>query len=181
MVQNITSAFKPLQVEAADARLGKKKGEELEGTDDQGRKHQKNSDNTKEKEFSSLSVKALILFLEDFVEARLEAKLRSQENRSESDVMPWLKSAQSNDTERKAPSGDAARAYAQAAKTAPRKNMFRPQNKINIDLKHLYTLIQSLRALELEGVKYLSIDTSLEFLEAVNSAVQEKQSEIQQG
>ena len=173
LVQNITSALKPLGTEAVDARLEKKRYT-YEDLPDEDRGALQEEPSGEEGEFATLSIKSVILFLEDFVEARLASRLDPDKAMKHADMAPWFKQEQSNDT-KAAQTKQAANAYARAAKTVGRSGR-RPQQQIHTtgqaELKNIYGLIKDLRYLNELGVKVLAVHNQMTFLDGVFYAVE---------
>ena len=185
IVQNIASALKPLEVEAADARLQKKKDDpEIGGDDSSNSGAHDTAYQDDEREGSFMSVKSIILFLEDFIEARLESKAEDRTFLDdESTMAPWLKAKHSNDSA-SIPSDDAIRAYVQASQTVAKysnpaaspvpKSVPAREN----DIREAYALIKVLRSLEDQGIKHLKVDSQAPFIRAVSEAASIKQSSL---
>lgn len=172
MVRNIASAFKPYEAEAADARLQKEEQKsDFGGNDDSldGNRHSEFPENDVSAEISSLSVKSIILFLEDYVESKLEAN--TQDSRlidHDENFAPWFRTKQSNDVQA-VPSDNAIKAYVQASKTSAAPIGPISQARAS-DIREAYALIHLLRSLEEQGVRYLKVDGHASFIDAVSQA-----------
>lgn len=161
-VQNITSVLKPYETKAVDARL-KRRGRD-DSTAPQDHKAPKHSEVVSEaQEGQVLSVESLILFLEDFLESRLDSKLNSGSMVDDDSFAPWLKQEHSNNN-----TNAAAQAYAHCAKTAQRNHRTKP---VKTDLSLVYGLIRDLRRLKALGVKVLRLDEACNFIEGISAAV----------
>ncbi len=166
LVENISSILKPLETRAVDAHIEEKHLDIY--AKNKGRK-KKNSGNTNinEDDFTTISVKGVILFLEDFLEARLNINLQNNETeQNQNTIKPWLRGEQSNDT----PPQKAANAYAHAAKVS-RISVHKVNHNSSPELKSIYTLIKDLRHLQDYGIKYLNIGNSEPLINAVITAV----------
>lgn len=176
MVQNITSALKPLETEGVDARLNKKPDEGV--TEREQRSQTQDEDvppSTDIGEYSILSVKSILLFLEDFLELRLSSTVSDNSRDGEQlSFAPWFSKRQSNDSGAISRSKKAVKAYAKAAKTI-RKHSNEPQKQEKqlekTEIKGLYSLIRVLRDLQDDGVGYLKIDSQKTFLDGIYFAV----------
>ena len=180
LVQNITSALKPLEPEAVDARLGKKPNKQGVTDDEHSGRHE-NSDisvGTDTGEHSILSVKSIILFLEDFLELRLSSALPDHSHSGEQlSFAPWFSKRQSNDASGSLRSQKAIKAYAHAAETVRKieKHERHGQEAVKDDaqmqVKSIYALIRDLRGLQESGTGYLKINSQKTFLDGIALAV----------
>ena len=164
-VQNITSALRPLEATAVDSRFREKQRDSGTGGHRLARKPQQDTD----EDYSTLSVRALILFLEDFLEVQLGAPPAHTRHTQ----APWLKEPHSNDIP--TGSGNAAKAYAHAARTRTIQTPVRsgmPEKPDDEELKHIYLLIQDLRHLQKHGQQYLNIENNRTFLDSIARAVE---------
>ena len=181
LVQNITSALKPLEPEAVDARLGKKPNKQGVTDDEHSDRHE-NSDTTvgtDTGEYSILSVKSIILFLEDFLELSLSSALPDDSHSGEQlSFAPWFSKRQSNDANGSLRSQKAIKAYAHAAETvrrvekSERYEQDTAKNDAQMKMKSIYALIRDLRGLEEGGVGYLKINSQKTFLDGISAAVE---------
>ncbi|PCJ99057.1 MAG: hypothetical protein COA45_06330 [Zetaproteobacteria bacterium] len=193
LVQNITSALKPLETEAVDARLGKKPKKSTttsDDLDDEVAKTHENHDDLREEQtddYSILSIKSIILFLEDFLELRLSSVLSDREHKGEQlSFAPWFSKRQSNDSGTSVRSKNAIKAYAHAAETSGRAVYYKPQQQDDvkekqasqIQVKSLYSLIRDLRKLQQRGTGYLKINTQKTFLDGIYLAVNLEKSKL---
>ena len=173
VIQNIASALNPLETKAIDARLEKRRHNSDNLIDEESGF---NSPSAMDKEDrSSFSTKALILFLEDFLESKLGTKSSTNSNDVEqASFAPWLKTNHSNDEEA-IKSKEAAKAYKHAFEVlrAPLKT-FKGHN-VNIsrqeELKNIYSLIMDLRDLQDNGVQHLIISNKKTFIDGISDAV----------
>ncbi len=113
-----------------------------------------------------LSVQALILFLEDFLESRLGSKLRDAPEVKPNSFDRWFKKKPGN-------CNFAARAYQQGAKTARGAggHVDVSVGSHETDLSHIYGLIRDLRALKISGVHVLRLESDTDFIDGISMAV----------
>ena len=167
-------------MEAADARLQNRQNNPEDFRDGLPEGfYQDSQEHSGGGEYSTLSVKSIILFLEDLVESQLESNFHDHTfPEDDHNLAPWLKVGHSNDLP-PIPSEKAIKAYMQAAKTShgPLHNRDAHETYMREnDLKEVYSLVKLLRSLEAQGVKYLKIDGHRSFITAISLAV-EKNSE----
>jgi len=180
-VHNVNSAPKTLEAEATDARLRRHK-------EDQDilnqKKRDQNEDRDKqnaESDANVFSINALILFLEDFLEARLSSRLNQYEQPERVSVIsPWVNKniSNSNDQHPGVLPNRAARAYAHGANTI--KRLVRPTSYTESpedlpsekQVHDVYHLLRDLRDLRDTGKKQLRLDGGETFLEGISKAVQ---------
>lgn len=159
-VPNI-GGLRPYEAESIDARLQKRRREQQDHQPDF-----KNSvEDLEEESGQILSVQALILFLEDFLEARLGSKLQPPKEEPQNSFQQWFQKKPSNVNE-------AAQAYAHGSKTARR--VAKPQainSKGETDLSHIYRLIVDLRDLKTSGIHVLKLVPDTDFIEGISLAV----------
>lgn len=179
-VHNVNSAPKTLEAEATDARLRKHKEDQdilNQNKRDQDENHDKRNAQSDENVFS---ISALILFLEDFLEARLSSRLNQYEQPERVSVIsPWVSKDISNSNEQRPGilPNRAARAYAHGANTIKRL-VGNVSNTPNEDLPNekqvqdVYHLLRDLRDLRDTGKKQLRLDGGETFLEGISKAVQ---------
>ncbi|MGH1404254.1 MAG: hypothetical protein ACRBDL_08410 [Alphaproteobacteria bacterium] len=168
-VQNIGSAYKPYEVRSSDARMEKKPHDKFQEEQRRGaRKFQKH---TQQEEKTSLSISALILFLENHLNGHdKEIDQKSAELRKESYLAPWMRTAYSNNNTQTAETKKATNAYQHAAEInrLPSSNK-RGEQKSGED--KIYMLLQDLKLLQEQGRKTLKIENSPSFLEGIFNAV----------
>lgn len=181
-VQNITSALKPYEAKAADAQMRNKGKDQA-----RSRGEQISSDEEEQGNFavpsvdddSVVSVRALILFLEDYVEARLAARLKAAppvdpnaDTKSHDHFSPWLKQDHSNsNTPPVAATSRAASAYAKSSAMSKSGRSSRNKFIEHDGLQDVYGLIRDLRQLQKNNVSFITIDNKNRFLDSVFDAV----------
>ncbi len=183
-IQSISSKPKPLETEAADARLrDKAKNADEEATlhdrDDQRKEVFEDSDN----DTNVFSINALIYFLEDFLEARLSSKLNEADEKGVSSIAPWIKTEHSNVNEKPyVQPNRAANAYAHGAEVS--KNTAQ-EDSVETNVQHnnekvsdVYHLLRDLRDLRDGGISQLNLHKSATFLDGISSAVQTAKLEL---
>lgn len=179
LVQNITSALKPLETEAVDARLDKQPKKPRVTEDEHSERHDDNDSTmgTDIGEYSILSVKSIILFLEDFLELRLSSALSDHSQSGEQlSFAPWFSKHQSNDLSGSLRSQKAIKAYAHAAETVrkidKRERRGQEATQDEAQMKNIYALIRDLRVLQEGGTGYLKINSRKTFLDGIALAVE---------
>ncbi|MGH1374943.1 MAG: hypothetical protein ACRBCK_01235 [Alphaproteobacteria bacterium] len=172
LVQNIASVLKPANVQEVSHGFQEKRAQER---DNRNSSHSEgDGDAGRTGENTILSVKAVILFLEDFVETRLASEAPFQDGTSDDAVLaPWMRNrpSNSNQPEHTLPD-DAANAYTRTA----RSSQYQPKaNKIDDQesLRTVYGLIKDLRSLKARGITHLSISSAYGFLEGIRISVKE--------
>lgn len=172
VIQNITSALNPLEAKAVDTRLEKKRHNPIDIDEEHS------SDNSvvmEESESSNLSIKALILFLEDFLEARLGTKPATDSSNTQQDSFaPWFKASPSNDgVDIKSKNATNAYKHGLEVLRAPLKTFKgnTPDISRQEELKNIYSLIVDLRQLQDSGVRYLDIGSKKTFIDGISFAV----------
>jgi len=176
-VQNISSALKSYETKAADANMKQKRGtaDYVTGASD----HSEHEDSTPAlygDDESIVSVKALILFLEDYIEARLSSKLNQIEPQKQDDnFAPWLRTEHSNaNMPQTADSKNAANAYASSSSLS-KTGQERAKHKLaHGELKEVYGLVQDLRQIQKSDVFYIRIDDDKSFLDSIFEAVKKR-------
>lgn len=178
VVQNITSALKPLERKAVDSRLGKK-SKHANKTEHNSPETIDDRDTVSDDDFgeySILSIKSILLFLEDFLELHLSSILPDESHQGEQlSFAPWLSKQRSNDFNVDPRSNGAAKAYAHAAKTIgkPLQQKSGQQKQVMPEkVKNVYALIRDLRNLQDNGIGYLKINSQKTFLDGIYLAVQ---------
>jgi len=170
LVQNISSALKPLKSEATDARFEKKR-DSLNKSDKNTHNKHFDGELFNDEEFTTISVKALILFLEDFLETRLDSNMHHEKIAPKPTLSPWLKYEQSNDMPPPAmPPKEASNAYIHAAK-ASRGSVKKIEAATSPELKNIYSLINDLRQLQDCGVKSLNVNSEKALINGIITAV----------
>lgn len=113
-----------------------------------------------------LSIKAIILFLEDFLEARLGTSFVQEPPEVKNSFESWFDKKPSNLNE-------ANQAYAYSSKIARRsyKGGSSTEERSS-DLSNIYKLIIDLRALENDGVKVLRLVPDRDFIGGVTQSVE---------
>ncbi len=168
LIENITSALEPLKTKAVNRYMGKNHQPSIVADKENRHDNGHNGDlSLDDKEFTTISVKALILFLEDFLETRLNSKLYSNLQETPSPVSPWLRYKQSNDIAPK----KAARAYEHAAKASRGITASKSDYNKSHELKDIYALIRDLRRLHECGINYLNVSNKKELINSIISAV----------
>lgn len=162
-VPNI-GGIRPYETESLDARLEKRRRE-------QQQKQQHNfqdSDQHVDKENGQiLSVKALTLFLEDFLESRLGVKSAPVQEEKQNSFQQWFQKKPSN-------MNAAAQAYAYGSKTSKRRQKSEATpSRDDANLSHIYQLIVDLRALQKSGVYVLQLVPDRDFIEGISLAVEQ--------
>lgn len=177
-VHNVNSALKNLETEATDARLRKRK-QEREISDQGGSLRQGEGDfHDAEREDNLFSINALILFLEDFLEARLLSTLHDYDPTPQvSSVSPWVNKNISNTNEKPSiPPNKAASAYARGANTIKRivkPSPYHGDNAAESKVNDVYHLLRDLRDLRNDGHSQLRLDGNAgTFFEGISRAVQ---------
>ena len=176
LVQNIRSVLAPLETKGVDARLEKKRRDLVLGNGAYFR-GSKGSVDVDFEDYSTISIKALILFLEDFLEARLGSELSDREDVQEHRFKPWLKTCRSNDVDSAQHESAAAKAYARTATTlrvSPSAESV--EQKPDQEPGDVYSLIQDLRDLQHRGVQYLKIANNQTFFDGIFLAVMQAKS-----
>ena len=171
IVQNISSALDPVK---ADQPVGDKKHES-----DQGQNQEKlESDSSaiiEESGDSVLSVQAVIMFLEDFLEKQLESKraVKSKKPEQSNSFSKWLDKGSANSNDASVQPKQAANVYAHTAKTTKNyvNKRVRSGSPSHSDLKDVYDLIRDLRQLRERGIFHLKIASDRAFLESIKFAV----------
>lgn len=168
-LQTITSSFKSPETGAIDSYLKNKRQNQ--------NSHDSNSENTthqehhhyEQNETLEISVQAIILFLEDYLESKLDSSKseRSSSQTKNENNKPWLKQSHSNNNYA---IKSATNAYSQSAKINKNTSVNNAQAE-HYDLNHIYSLIRNLRTLNNHGIKTLTINTSTSFLESITSAI----------
>ncbi len=166
IVENASSILKPLETRAIDKYVEEKHPDVKSATKDRRNKKHDNTNNNEEDGFTTISVKALILFLENFLEERLNSKLNLNSPEKPTQESPWLKHEPSNDMQSK----KAANAYAHAAKAA-RISVNKIKHSSAPELKKIYELIKDLRRLQECGVKYLNVESEKALINGIIDAV----------
>ncbi len=173
LVKSINSALKPLEIEAIDSRLDKNNNK-LNSV--KGYRSDINEDGKSDfsaDEHITLSVKSIILFLEDYLETKLSSGTRISEfSENNNDLPPWFKQNHSNDiVGSSVNSKQAVTAYSHAAEISHKSNKFRQQGKTDIQLQFVYSLINNLRVIHNNGIEHLKIDCRKIFIYGVADAV----------
>ena len=172
LVQNITSALKTYEAKATDTRMGHK-----DNATDYTTGISSDPENTQSPETQSynddsvISIKALILFLEDYIETRLSSKLKPTRERSKDDTFaPWMRQEHSNSN---IESQNAAHAYAHSSDISKKQQYGKAPERdlIHGDLKDVYSLVQDLRQLQKNNVNFIKIDHDSRFLDSIYKAV----------
>ncbi len=175
VIQNITSALNPLEAKAVDARLEKKRHNPIDIDEEHNSDNSDNSVVMEESESSNLSIKALILFLEDFLEARLGTKpVTDSSNTQQDSFAPWFKASPSNDgVDIKSKKATNAYKHGLEVLRAPLKTFKgnTPDVSRQEELKNIYSLIVDLRQLQDSGVRYLDIGSKKTFIDGISFAV----------
>lgn len=174
LVQNITSALKTYETKATDTRMGHKDNATDYTTgisSDPENTH--NPENQAEDDDSVISVKALILFLEDYVETRLSSKLKPVRDSGKGDsFVPWMRQGHSNSN---VESKNAAHAYAHSSDISRKQQYGKApaRDLIHGELKDVYSLVQDLRQLQKNNVNFIKIDNDSRFLDSIYKAVKQ--------
>lgn len=155
--------IRPYEAETIDARLERRRREQQANSNSN---HDKSDARFDEEDGQVLSVKALILFLEDFLEANIGLEKQSIEQKSDNSFAKWFNKTPSN-------LNDAAKAYAYGSKIARRGRKVRAEvNHVKIpNLSHIYGLIVDLRSLERKGVRVLRLKPDTNFIDGISQVV----------
>lgn len=175
LTQSINSALKPLEIEAVDARLGKNT-QKFDVMDDEypDNDNAENVMGINAEEYTILSVKSIILFLEDYLEERLTSTVYDHNNKEDKILFPpWFSKQQSNDIGGKVISKAAIAAYAHAAEISYNSGKFEFPRDIDLQLNAIYSLIKNLRVLQGNGVEYLKIYSRRTLIKGVVAAIKE--------
>lgn len=167
-IQNIGSLRKPYEADASDAKLQRRRRDEV--LDEGQVERYEHSEDHDGDGGQVLSVQAIILFLEDFVMSRLDSRLKSDEGETgDGDFLsPWAKTTASNENDMK----EASLAYAKCSKAV---RSVRSSSVEDTNLSHVYVLIQDLRDLKALGVTVLRLDGNSDFIANVRAAVDRAQ------
>ncbi len=173
LVKSINSALKPLEIEAIDSRLDKNNNKFNGMSSDRSDVNEDAKSDFSADEHIILSVKSIILFLEDYLEAKLSSKApKSEFSEGDNDIAPWFKQNHSNDiVGSSVNSKKAVTAYSHAAEISHKSNKFRQQGKTDIQLQFVYSLINNLRVIHNNGIEHLKIDCRKTFIYGVADAV----------
>lgn len=179
---SITSALKPLEPEAVDSHVrDRKKDAQSNSKDHPTSDHSDDSAlDTAQDSMSVLSVKALILFLEDFIEAHIGAKQQDSVQPAAAHFQPWMRVEHSN-ANHPVPSVKAANAYShvsQAVKSSEKSDHTKHPAKAQ-KLTSIYALLRDLRALQSDKVQFLKIQNDVSFIEGILLAVQDNKDTLQ--
>ncbi len=170
-IQGISPISNPLETKETNARPKQKR----QDISDEHPEQSENNTSAEDGEYSVLSVKSIILFLADLLEARLGAKRHQNSIESKRDPLaPWLKTRQSNDTST-VQSRQAASAYARTAKKLNMPLKIQSTESRNVEqteIKRIYSLIRDLRDLQDHDIEYLKINSDTTFVEAIFAAVE---------
>lgn len=162
-VPNVGSV-KPYEAESLDSRLRKRRDEH------QARRRQSQSSDepTQGDDGQVLSVQAIILFLEDFLESRLGERLKKDAVETQNAFEQWFEKKPSNCNE-------AVQAYQHGAETSQfsLKHSSPQSSQQDIDLSHIYGLIRDLRDLKDSGVYVLRLASDMDFIHGISFAVED--------
>lgn len=167
-VPNIGSV-KPYEAEALDAKLQKRRKDQ-DGA--QSRKEHSEDQIEDTDTGQILSVQALILFLEDFLESRLGSKLQNTPEESSNAFDKWFQKKPSN-------ANDAAQAYRQGARTSRGAVHKVSTEDGKVDLSHIYGLIRDLRDLRRAGVHALRLAPDTDFIDGIALASRQAYQDLQ--
>ncbi len=169
-VPNIGSV-KPYEAESLDARFQRRRQDE-QGNHDFSREDEHESWE-EEEDGQILSVQALILFLEDFLESRLGAKLHKDVPKEPNAFEQWFRKKPDN-------CNAAAQAYKHGAKTAQSKTYSSSlkQKQSEMDLSHVYGLIRDLRHLRKSGIHVLRLSPDTDFMNGIALAIERAQRDL---
>ncbi len=169
-VPNIGSAYKPYEVRSSDARMEKKPYDKFQENRRRGSGKFKNK-NTSREEKTSLSISALILFLESHLSDQdTEIIKKSSELRKESYLAPWMRTTHSNGNNKSFDSKKAVNAYQHAAETS-QPSPSDATESLNSGNGEIYMLLQDLKSIQRDGIKTLRIETGPSFLDGIFNAV----------
>lgn len=177
LVQNIVSVLKPANVQGVAHDVSKQRRRSRDNP--HFAKNHEHDCVEHENEGAVLSVKALILFLEDFIETRLDSTQLKSNNDTVDDLVfaPWMRHKPINSNSQRDVRPDAAaKAYTRVAYGASYqpKTVEVPHKE---SLRVVYGLIQDLRTLKARGVTHLSISSDRNFLAGIRFSVEQKLSE----
>ncbi len=178
-VGDIYSVQKSLEARAVDTySSSNEKYRNIKLKKYQGNKNKENEDN--EGDYITISVKALILFLENIIETRLNTNLYfdNEGNNIKKDdnvnISPWIKNKPSNDIKIR----NAVNAYKHVANSVCRSDGINSNNIShnlthinNIDTKEIYSIVNDLRYLQDNGIQYLNINNKISLVEGVIDAI----------
>ena len=167
-VQQVTGFGKPRETESTDAHMGmRQKLGNQNNNKRRGSERQVDGKAFYDYEHNTISVQSALLFLEGFLEARLEGVFR-EDHDDVASYAPWLKVSVGNQN-----TSFAVRAYRHAAEiSAKLRPIDRSTDTIRSEeLKSIYYLIQDLRILLDKGVEHLKIESGSGFLEAIAESV----------
>ncbi len=155
------------EAEATDARLDLKKQNETFALSRDGRGVPQHKTSVYDYDVDQISLRSALLFLEGFLEDRLERSTNTDDHEAEAKTaQPWLTRKVSNENLQKAN-----KVYGRASRLSGGLFARRPKDHSPEDLKTIYHLIQDLRALGHHGVETLKIESGLGFLDAIRRAV----------
>ncbi len=176
IVQNLTSVSKTQGIEKTDANVRKEQRDIEVINENRHKKHgdkgspNNNTNNNKDEAAPPISIKSIILFLENFLEERLDLEINHDERENyhkvKSNISPWLKQSHSNDVQPR----KAVNAYAHAAKVS-RISVNKIHHSDIPELKNIYTLIKDLRKMDERGVKHLNISSNKSLINSIIVAV----------
>tara|TARA_R110002072_G_scaffold268233_2_gene427265 strand:+ start:650 stop:1204 length:555 start_codon:yes stop_codon:yes gene_type:complete len=116
------------------------------------------------------SIDSLILFLEDFLENRLHAKLQPEDKNGENkgnQFSTWMPHRPSNGNIPQ--TQNAIKAYRRT--TTLEKPIFRKESALHDDIKDSYTVLCQLRVLKKRGIFNLTISNQKRFIDSIWDAV----------
>lgn len=182
VLPNITSALKPLEPEAVESQLRERKKDARQKSGDHPVSNQleQNHSPITEDTMTVLSVKALILFIEDFIEAHIGAQNDDVTRPVAKHFQPWMRVEHSN-ANHPIPSVKAANAYSHVAQ-AVKKNQTSDHQKQSSNtpkLASVYALLHDLRDVQSDKVQFLKIQNDRPFIESIMSAVQKQKTQHQ--
>lgn len=165
-VQQIIGFGKARETENVDARMGMRK-RLLDRDKRHEHGHAPEGKAFYDYEQNTIAVQSALLFLEGFLEIRLD-RVFPESPSSPSSHASWFKMEIGNQS-----NSFATRAYKHAAELSEKLRSSEPSADIRKaeDLKSIYRLIQDLRTLVDQGVEHISIESGSGFLEAIVESV----------
>lgn len=166
-VQNLSTALKPFAPHATD-HLGYEKHKERPSQKRQNQQNKNNEEEVQGVTGTYISTQAAILFLEDFLEHKLNAKLQNESHSpSSNSSSSWINKTYSNENTK------AAKIY-QATHSNINKRYFAASRnpEIHGNIKEVYQVLQKLRSLKDRGILTIEVREEERFIDSIWNAVQ---------
>lgn len=166
-VQNLGTVLKPFASQPAEKPSYRKYQENRDNSKERKKQNSDKEPPEKTENTAVISVKAVILYLEDLLEAKLNSKFKQTgTQKPQSAIQPWLKQDHSNQNQQ------AAQAYRAASISSRNRQVTKAkQQQEHHELKEIYYILKKLRSLKDRGILTITVSQQERFIDSIWHAV----------